>query len=175
MILVRQNVGQRQPMELGAFDAYLRDDWDGEGAEAVSERTLGLARAIVTEMPRSLPRGSAMAGIDGSVGLYWSTTDASLYLDVRPDGRIRYVYFGRGLDRAGDVLPADASPRDVTRAVWAALETMQGSCSPSYVIQYIETAQSKYSVPEQIVGTTSAVAQQAIIQPVVSMAGRIAA
>jgi hypothetical protein len=86
----------RNAVELQNFEYYLEDDWDGDGAKAVSPITLQNAQVILTALPLELQKGSAMAGIDGSIGLYWTSSISGgrrqIYIDVRADGRIRMLY-----------------------------------------------------------------------------------
>lgn len=94
--------------ELHSLDCYKEDDWDGEGAKAVTDEAWRVAAVILELLPEGFPQGSAMAGIDGSLGLYWSLEnikpedrlpkydlfeDIELYLDVRADGCVRLMWW----------------------------------------------------------------------------------
>jgi hypothetical protein len=94
--------------ELHSLDYYKEDDWDGEGAKAITDEAWRVAEVILELLPADFPKGSAMAGVDGSLGLYWSLEnikqedrlpkydqfeDIELYLDVRADGGVRLMYW----------------------------------------------------------------------------------
>jgi hypothetical protein len=99
----------RDALELRNFDYYMEDDWDGDGATAVTPLTLHNAKVILTALPIELQKGNAMAGTDGSIGLYWTDSESGihcqLYIDLRADGRIRFSY-SNSVAKREDVLPA---------------------------------------------------------------------
>jgi hypothetical protein len=94
--------------ELHSLDHYKEDDWDGEGAKAITDEAWRAAEVMLELLPTDFPKGSAMAGIDGSLGLYWSLEnikpedrlpkydqfeDIELYLDARADGSVRLMWW----------------------------------------------------------------------------------
>jgi hypothetical protein len=70
----------RDALELRNFDYYMEDDWDGDGATAVTPLTLHNAKVILTALPIELQKGNAMAGTDGSIGLYWTDSESGITL-----------------------------------------------------------------------------------------------
>jgi hypothetical protein len=65
-----------QPRGLDGFESYLKEDWDGEGAAAISERTLKNATNFLRILPAKLPPVDACPGVDGSIGFEWETSVA---------------------------------------------------------------------------------------------------
>jgi hypothetical protein len=102
----------RDAIELRNFDYYMDDGWDGDKATAVTPLTLHNAKVILTSLPVELQRGSAMPGIDGSIGIYWTNGESGihcqLYIDIRADGRIRFHY-SNIVAKNEDVLSAGTS------------------------------------------------------------------
>jgi hypothetical protein len=103
----------RDAIELRSyFDFYMEDDWDGDGAIAVTPLTLHNAKVILASLPVELQKGSAMAGTDGSIGMYWTDGESGihcqLYIDLRADGRIRFSY-SNAVAKKEDVLPKGTS------------------------------------------------------------------
>lgn len=84
----------------GVIMIYLEENWDGEGAKAVSAQIWKNAQEFLKQLPAGFPEASIMGGIDGSLGIFWSSVniagenndDCELYVDFREDGRIRYYY-----------------------------------------------------------------------------------
>ena len=68
------------------------DDDTGEYGRLVPEETLYRITHFMRALPDGFPRGHAMAGMDGSVGIIWERADYQLYVDFRADGRTRYYY-----------------------------------------------------------------------------------
>lgn len=103
----------RSPNELKGFEYYLEPNWDDEGALAVPEYLLNNARVLLCGLPEYLPKGGAMAGFDGSIGVYWTKTDehgkhAELYIDFRADGRVRL--YSNALNEAQIVIQPSVDP-----------------------------------------------------------------
>ncbi|WP_155626246.1 hypothetical protein [Burkholderia vietnamiensis] len=101
----------RDPLELVAVDEWTHPDWDGEGARAVSDATIERAEEFLKQLPSTIVSGDAMAGVDGSLGIYWTRESFELYVDFRADGRTRF-YFSDGqarhvervIDRNADIV-----------------------------------------------------------------------
>lgn len=79
---------------------YLEENWDGEGAKAVSMQIWENAQKLLKDLPPGFPEPSIMGGIDGSLGIFWSSGnlgdesrhECELYIDFCADSRIRYYY-----------------------------------------------------------------------------------
>jgi hypothetical protein len=79
---------------------YLEENWDGEGAKAVSMKIWANAQKLLKDLPPGFPEPSIMGGIDGSLGIFWSSAnlggenrnECELYIDFCADNRIRYYY-----------------------------------------------------------------------------------
>ena len=70
-----------------------QDDWDGEGAPAIVEEALAVARAFVAVLPDNLPLPSAGPGPDGDmVDLYWNNHPRCLLVALKSNWT--YSYFG---------------------------------------------------------------------------------
>jgi hypothetical protein len=113
----------RNAVEMQGCEFYLQEDWDGEGATAVSPITLNNAQVVTALLPDSLPYGSVMAGSDGSIGVSWhffnhvTGHNATLYVDFRANGRIRYYFARKGSDGNREsnehVIPAGTSLEEI--------------------------------------------------------------
>ena len=84
----------------GFFDTvadYASDDWDGDGARAISSRDVEIARALLSSLDVSEPE--IVAGSDGSICMEWIRQSPSgekkIYVDVGPDGKVlTFARFG---------------------------------------------------------------------------------
>ncbi|WP_075357919.1 hypothetical protein [Caballeronia sordidicola] len=111
----------RVALELSGIDAFNVAGWDGEDAEPVSDGCVYAAKAFLDRLSLDVPVGNAMAGTDGSLGLYWERQDVELYVDFRVDGRIR-VYYTDGEDLSRElVLPIGTFIDDILESVGPAL------------------------------------------------------
>ncbi|WP_156443206.1 hypothetical protein [Burkholderia sp. RF4-BP95] len=111
----------RDPLELVGVDDFLVDDWDSEGAKAVSEETVDRAQEFLCALPYMFQQGRAMAGIDGSLGIHWTVRSSELYVDFRADGRTRYYFSDRQNVSIEDFLPAGHTVEQLLAAVSPAL------------------------------------------------------
>jgi hypothetical protein len=67
---------------LAKLEPYLKPDWDGEGAVPISPVTLRNAQAFLEELLLNVPKAMATPGLDGSLGLFWKTSEAYLYIFI---------------------------------------------------------------------------------------------
>jgi len=95
---------------LKGFEPYLKPDWDGEGAEPVSQVTLENAQAFLRLLPQ-VPKVKAAPGVEGSIGLLWKTSDTYIYVDIYPDGDVLY-YYKLGLKELVEKEDVQAAPFD---------------------------------------------------------------
>ncbi|MGA2057945.1 MAG: hypothetical protein ABSG88_21895 [Bradyrhizobium sp.] len=85
----------------GFFDRvadYASDDWDGDGAVAVSADEVANARSLLNALNVSNPE--IVAGSDGSICMEWirqsSTGEKKVYVDVGPKGKVlTFARFGQ--------------------------------------------------------------------------------
>lgn len=107
------------------------DDWDGEGARPVSDRTIDLAARIADclfgLLPRDTPVPDLIAEPDGEICMNWGRPDERLFsLSIGEHGKINYAgQFGEEGARHG-WQPIDAKSR---RALEASLEEIVGYIS----------------------------------------------
>jgi hypothetical protein len=100
------------------------DDWDGEGARPVSDRTITLAARIAEclfeLLPRDTPAPDLIAEPDGEICMTWGSVDERLFaLSIGERGKINYAgQFGEEGARHG-WQPIDATSR---RTLEASLE-----------------------------------------------------
>ncbi len=79
------------------LDDYGLDDWDGDGATAISSEDAGTARTLLDSLNVAAP--DIVAGADGSICMEWIRQSASgekkIYVDVGPNGKIlTFARFG---------------------------------------------------------------------------------
>ncbi|OUL79955.1 hypothetical protein CA603_32690 [Paraburkholderia hospita] len=121
---------QRELHEFTYLDDCFEEDWDGEGANPLSDAAVERAKEFIVRLPIDYPVGSAMAGVDGSLGVIWENDTAQVYLDFRADGRVRY-YMRKGREyRVESVCSAEVPIDDLLGKVSAALDwvfPMQGA------------------------------------------------
>ncbi|MDB5610811.1 MAG: hypothetical protein JWP25_7711 [Bradyrhizobium sp.] len=80
-----------------SIEDYSYDDWDGDGAKAVSPNDVKNARVLLNGLNTSQPE--IAAGSDGSICMEWirqsPTGEKKIYVDVGPDGKIlTFARFG---------------------------------------------------------------------------------
>ncbi|HJT32425.1 MAG TPA: hypothetical protein VJ783_10315 [Pirellulales bacterium] len=74
------------------WQACRHSDWDGFGAEPVSEHVLRNAYLLLESLPWELPVPSIGAEPDGQVTLEWHRTAwRTLSVSVTPDGELHYA------------------------------------------------------------------------------------
>lgn len=120
----------RAPIEIAGFDYYLEDNWDCDGATAVSALTYGNMKVILSVLPDVLSKGSAMAGsADGSIGVYWTVRspkpneeNVSLYLDLRGNGNMHYYYTDIYGSTVEDTLPNGFSIEELLERITPVLD-----------------------------------------------------
>lgn len=77
------------------------NNWDGEGAIAISEKTIELAvqiaHALFFMLPKGMPAPDAVPEADGEVGFSWIVDESHLFgLSIGPEGKINFAgQFGK--------------------------------------------------------------------------------
>jgi len=69
-------------------------NWDSYGGKPVDKRSARYAELFLIELSRieGIPEPAITASPDGHIALAWDFGQASMEVEVRPDGRWRYVY-----------------------------------------------------------------------------------
>lgn len=80
-------------------------NWDGYGARTISDAAISDALRFIQNLPRDVQPPKAMAGSDGSVGLYWEA--GAVYVSIDFDGDGTYCYIA---DIGDDELGAEGVP-----------------------------------------------------------------
>jgi hypothetical protein len=80
-----------------SVEDYAFDDWDGDGAKAVSSNDVETAQVLLTAL--NAPEPEIVAGSDGSICMEWvrqsPTGEKKIYVDVGPDGKVlTFARFG---------------------------------------------------------------------------------
>lgn len=89
-----QTLGRRDLMEeLGEIsDECRHEDWDGQGARAISQDTLREAYCFIESLPADLPAPSLAPEADGQISFEWlSGTSRILSVSVGDPGEIHYA------------------------------------------------------------------------------------
>ena len=75
---------------IASLGDYALDDWDGDGARAVSHKDILLARTLLGRLRTSQPE--IAAGSDGSICMEWirqvRSGERKIYVDIGPRGKI---------------------------------------------------------------------------------------
>lgn len=80
---------------LDGFDLYSERDWDGYGAEPISQDTIDAARTFIGMLPNTFGDPDIAPGGDGTIGLQWVFKDGplrKLFIDIGP-GRTWGAYW----------------------------------------------------------------------------------
>jgi hypothetical protein len=89
--------------ELRSF-ILLGEDWDAQGAEAISVEACEQARRFVTSLPPQFHRFEAYPEPNGNVGLeYHKNGTVSLYLSISGTGEITYVAITRDRTKGEEI------------------------------------------------------------------------
>lgn len=89
----RQNKFIRQLKKQIKIRGYLKNGWDEENAQAVSEDTLKLIEDFFLSLNFICPSTKDFAaGNDGSLGIHWKNSLGKLYLDFCQNNIIRFYY-----------------------------------------------------------------------------------
>lgn len=88
---------------LTGFEQYLRRDWDGDGAEAISPATLHAAEDVLNQT-ESFETPVVAPGADGTIGLEWHHGDATLYMDIGPTTEIRTYLVGTNAEAKEELI-----------------------------------------------------------------------
>jgi len=103
--------------DLDSFDVYTLDDWDGEGAQAVSAETLKLARALVSSTQDDIGLPDASPSVAGAIGLVWNVGSNYIYVAIRSQTIAMFYRRGpKGLteDRSLEAYSADDLLEELT-------------------------------------------------------------
>jgi hypothetical protein len=100
-------IAAQSPVEaLESLEEYSVDDWDGEGARAISPEVIKIAASLL----RRLPEGAALPDVapaaDGTVCMEWVAPSGELWVDVGSD-RIAWVLTKIDGQREEKRLPVD--------------------------------------------------------------------
>jgi hypothetical protein len=68
------------------LDEHGCDNWDGDGAEALSDRTVAVATRATDDLPPDIPRPDVSVTASGEIDLTWFVVDGSVSLSIAPDG-----------------------------------------------------------------------------------------
>jgi len=71
---------------------YMMADWDGDGAEAVSEAIIEKAASAYNSVPLDLAYPSLTGGYDGSIFMSWIESGMSCFVHVPPEGPIDLAF-----------------------------------------------------------------------------------
>jgi hypothetical protein len=88
------------------------EDWDGEGADAVTEASAHAAiqflRQVQSELPELPTPVSVAPSVSGAVSLFWKTKSGKLLAEVSADSpEVRYQGSGADGQRISGVVAAD--------------------------------------------------------------------
>jgi hypothetical protein len=73
------------PAALADLSEFAEDNWDGEGAAAVSGEAVDEARRILCAVPPRILEPEVAPAADGSVCMEWDAPRGSIWLDIAPD------------------------------------------------------------------------------------------
>jgi hypothetical protein len=80
---------------LRGYEVYGVANWDGDGAEPITQDTREIASKLLEGLVSQLGAPDAAPGADGSIGLEWWKGPARLFIDVGPQRQIRtYLNLG---------------------------------------------------------------------------------
>ena len=80
--------------DLSGFERYTSQNWDGDGAQAVSLETLDLARKIVSAIRNEIGLPDASPSVAGALGLVWNVDDNYIYVSIR--NQLTAMFYRRG-------------------------------------------------------------------------------
>jgi hypothetical protein len=84
---VRQNQCQRSDV-LAGLEAYSYDDWDCEGARAITPDVIKWSEHILANILPNLPNPDASPAHSGSVCMEWTNGENLVWADVEPNGKL---------------------------------------------------------------------------------------
>ena len=108
---------------LKTFEECREPNWDGYGAQPVSEETYHLAHQFVAALPRSTLAPSIGAEPDGHLTIEWyQLPERTLSVSISPEGELHYAALLRSAKTYGTELFAGEIPKimfDLIRRVTA--------------------------------------------------------
>ena len=93
------------------YEECSSDNWDGYGAQAVTEEGYAEAKRFCSMLPQSTPIPDVTADPDGEIAFEWREGNDSVFsVSVSPDGLLTYAgIFGpnraHGVEGLGDTVP----------------------------------------------------------------------
>lgn len=73
-------------------DNWDKENWDGDSAVAVEQKTCEYADRLINAMPSGIPEPSIMPERDGQVELEWYKGKTNLVsVSVNPEGRLSFI------------------------------------------------------------------------------------
>ncbi len=95
-------------------EEYSTNNWDGEGAVAVSTSTVTIATRFMLSLPMNTAFPEAGVHRDGEISLSWAGGKGHrLTLSIGPTGRISYAFMMGARRKNGTEWFADTVPSDV--------------------------------------------------------------
>lgn len=83
---------QRRSQTLGEFRKYTAPNWDGEGAEPITDAAIKQAGELVEHVPSHIPLPDAAPGADGTIGLDWENDRGTVCVDVSGHPKLHYFF-----------------------------------------------------------------------------------
>lgn len=71
---------------LAGLETYDYDNWDCEGAKAITQNVIGWTKAILELLPQSVPTPDIAPAASGSVCMEWERGGDFVWADVEPTG-----------------------------------------------------------------------------------------
>lgn len=96
--------------------AKLGNNWDGDGADAVTEPATASARALLVEVARAIAVERILANPDGGIALYAFAPGRRVGFHAGPDGDMALVLHARNSDEVIGAERHEEIPRLVARA-----------------------------------------------------------
>jgi hypothetical protein len=73
---------------LRGMETYGYDNWDCEGAKAITQSVIGWTKIILDLLPQTVPNPDLAPAASGSVCMEWSRGDDLVWADVEPNGHL---------------------------------------------------------------------------------------
>lgn len=130
--------------DLSDFEIFLSDDWDGEGALAISAQTLKVARELVNAVRGEVDLPDASPSVAGALGLVWKVNDNYLYVSIRnektakfyrrkhnkpSDGRLIEAY-------SADDLVKELTSRVLSTNVKQVFDSKRADAAQTFIVNY---------------------------------------
>ncbi len=87
----------------GLLDKHGCDNWDGDGADSLTDVTVTVATKAVDDLPSDIPRPDVSVTPSGEIDLTWFVADGSVSLSIAPDGSdiVLTAMLGGGTEYSG--------------------------------------------------------------------------